>query len=322
MLAIDTKLHSEMDGRYLLIRRGPNGEVRGESEAGESPNLITNIGLDRMAANKDFTNQCYVGGSSSTPLFTDTQLGTLTATTSSATVKRGVLGVLPYYAWMEKTYRFDAGAAAGNLSEVGVGWAASGGLFSRALILDPNGNPTSITVLPDETLDVVYIYRLYPKLSDTTGSFVLTGSAGGEYDFVFRACNAGNPTNSGGTFEGWGVCDPSGLPFRMDEFLTTVSGSGGGRGFTGGLGPTTGIPSGDIIASGTVSIVAEPYVAGSHQSVLAITLGLSSWNGLLRTMVRGIGPAAYQIEFNPPIPKTPDDELTLRIAHSWGRREE
>ncbi len=45
---------------------------------------------------------------------------------------------------------------------MGIGWNAnpSGALFSRALIVDAEGDPTTIAKLADEQLDVEYEFRV------------------------------------------------------------------------------------------------------------------------------------------------------------------
>ena len=122
------------------------------------PNLITNIGLDRIATNADFMSYCHVGTNSTTPTINDTALRTFVGSTNTITTSTyTVNSTSPYYASFIRVYRFNAGIAIGNLSEVGIGWSATGTgsvLFSRALILDSYGNPTTITFLSDEYLDV------------------------------------------------------------------------------------------------------------------------------------------------------------------------
>src|SRR5690606_4774599 len=65
--------------------------------------------------------------------------------------------------WYEITvsHQFGQGQAAGNLSEIGIQHTStSGPLWSRALILDGQGNPTTITVLPDDFLTCYYTLRI------------------------------------------------------------------------------------------------------------------------------------------------------------------
>ena len=127
------------------------------------PNLILNGGLDRMGANPDYLSWCQVGSGSTAPVAAQTALvNRIAGTSTQQNNVSGAQASAPYYGWYRRTYRFAQGVAAGNLSEVGVGWATSGSLFSRALILDGGGSPTTITVLSDEVLDVTYELRRYP----------------------------------------------------------------------------------------------------------------------------------------------------------------
>lgn len=171
---------ARMAGRYKLVVRKTDGTV-----ARETPwfdNLITNNGLDLIWTSssiafgiKDLNPYGFVGTGSSTPAYTDTTLQSYLATGNLAAVTATtyVAGPPPYWT-CTGNYRFGTGVAAGNLSEVGVGWATNR-LFSRSLIKDSFGNPTTITVLPDEVLDVFYEFRVYPPTTDTTFTVVLNG---------------------------------------------------------------------------------------------------------------------------------------------------
>lgn len=152
------------------------------------PNIITNEGLNRIGTVADYLNACRVGSGSATPAATDTNLQSHVA--GSGTVfseNRAAQGTPPYYASITRVYRFAAGVAAGNLQEIGIAnnaANATGILFSRALILDGSGNPTTITVLGDEVLDATYQCRLYPPLSDVNGTVAIGGV---DIDYTLRA---------------------------------------------------------------------------------------------------------------------------------------
>ncbi len=97
-----------------------------------------------MGSVGDYMSTCMVGSGNAAPAETDTALQAR-ASTSNINVQSNNSNVSPRYGWRRRTFRFAAGAAAGNLSEVGVGWTTTA-VFSRALILDGSGNPTTITV--------------------------------------------------------------------------------------------------------------------------------------------------------------------------------
>ncbi len=66
--------------------------------------------------------------------------------------------------YRKKTYNcsFSASAVEGNITEVGIGWSGNPlNLAVRQLIKDDSGNPTAITVLPQEGLNVHYVLHIY-----------------------------------------------------------------------------------------------------------------------------------------------------------------
>ncbi|GAG45715.1 unnamed protein product, partial [marine sediment metagenome] len=98
-------------------------------------------------------------------------------------------GAEPYYGSQTRTWRFDEGDAAGILAEAGIGRGNcnidGSDLWSRALIKDGAGDPTTIEVTANEWLDVSYQLRLYPgHLIDDTGSVLISGQS---HDYVMRS---------------------------------------------------------------------------------------------------------------------------------------
>lgn len=264
------------------------------------PNLILDGGLDRMGANANYLSWCQVGSGSTAPVAAQTALvnriaGTNTVQASST----GAQASAPYYGWARRTYRFAQGVAAGNLSEVGVGWATSGSLFSRALILDGGGSPTTITVLSDEVLDVTYELRRYPGTVDLTGTVVLDGVT---HNWVSRA--AGVTTAGVWTGTGAMVLDAA-------------------QSFSGNIGAVTALnPSG---TSGSLTATALAYSAGSYTRAATVSAGLgdSNLSGGIRSIIvwsNVVGTSRYQIQFDPAIPKDNTKVLSLTIQHSWARR--
>ena len=141
------------------------------------PNLVTDAGLDYSASNFVPLEYCQIGSGSTAPTVADIGLDTWIAAQQGTYQAPTVNSTSPYYISHIVEYHFAIGAAAGNLSEIGIGWQPSGAtLFSRALILDASSTPTTITVLSDEYLYVTYEHRFYPSETDATGSVVFTGS--------------------------------------------------------------------------------------------------------------------------------------------------
>lgn len=273
------------------------------------PNLITNQGLERMGTDNFYFNMCQVGSGNTPPAVTDTALETYVAGTSTKhSTSLATQPSAPYYGYCTGTYRFEAGVAAGNLSEVGVGWGTSGAtLFSRALILDGGGNPTTITILSDEILDVTYQFRVYPPLDDVAGSINISGTP---HSYVARAAIV---TQVSGQFgQGWG------MGFGGAQMAIRASNVTSGFAYTGGLGPITGNPSGSSANRNIVT--AHAYVPGSLTATGELTWGIGATNiGSYRSVTVAFTGCVFQIEYDPVIPKTTINELKLGFAVSWGR---
>lgn len=264
------------------------------------PNLILNGGLDRMGANSDYLIWCQVGSGSTAPVATQTAL--INRIAGTYTHQKNVIGAqasAPYYGWYRRTYRFAQGVAAGNLSEVGVGWGSTGSLFSRALILDGGGSPTTITVLSDEVLDVTYELRRYPGTVDLTGTVVLDGVT---HNWVSRAAGVTNSLY-------WAGVSAMELDYAQS--------------FNGGIGPVTATaPSG---ASAIISTTPLAYSSGSYARAATVSAGLNDSNlsgGIRSILIRSnpSGTSRYQIQFDPAIPKDNTKVLSLTIQHTWARR--
>lgn len=263
------------------------------------PNLITDGGLDRIAT-ASFLDWCQVGTGNSTPVNAATSLDNRIASTSTIQADNSATrSSTPYYAYQQRTFRFAAGAAAGNLSEVGVGWASAGSLFSRALILDGGGSPTTITVLSTEVLDVFYEFRIYPPTVDGSGSVVIGGVT---YTITSRAAFVTSPNY-------WDV--PSSGVFS-NTILTSA--------FNGAIGAITSGPTGSSSAPSSTSVGA--YSNGSKQRNLTISWGLNNGNlsGGISTVLLYTSMGSTQFGISPAIPKDNTKTLDLNFTVSWARK--
>lgn len=147
------------------------------------PNMVLNSGLDAMGGigNADITH-VHVGSSNVPPDINQTVLQTPVAGTSDSVPNTPDVSIVntstkPYYYGLRRTFRFPVGAAQGNLAEVGLG-NYQGVMFNRTLITDELGNPTVLSILEDEVLDVVVELRVYPAY-DMTGTINLLNRLGG-----------------------------------------------------------------------------------------------------------------------------------------------
>lgn len=272
------------------------------------PNLILNQGLNRLGQSTPYAaDYCQVGTGSTAPTVTDTQLQTLVASTGNVqSLSESYVAGPPPYQRAVRTYRFATGAAAGNLSEVGVGWGTSGAtLFSRALIKDGSGNPTTITVLSTEALDISYELRNYPPTTDVTGSVTISGTS---YSYTIRAANITSNTS-------WGA------RWAVDRGFGVSGTNSAAAAYNGSIGSTTSTPSG--ISSSASGYTPAAYSNNSYKKGGTITFGLNNGNlagGIKSLLTGGEYSSLFQIEFTPTIDKTASKVLTLDFEVSWARR--
>lgn len=254
-----------VSGHFTIIAHGGK---RGRVVLADFDNIILNAGLNYAAGGGTGTiSYCQVGTGNTAASATDTALVSRIAGTNtlpSDTMGSGtyVAGSPPYIEG-RRTYRFAVGAAAGNLAEVGVGWATSGSLWSRALIVDAGGSPTTITILSDEQLDVVYTLRVYPPSADITGSVTLAGLA---YGYTLRASSISGSA--------W-ARSPSSL---LDGFVSNFNNNSTKfLAYSGAIGAVTSTPSGTS-ASANTSCITASYVNNSYQRAVEYKADLTDAN--------------------------------------------
>ena len=211
-LIVNPKTECPIGGRYhsfTLTKVGADGRpMRGTTRpamvrslvgemrpAGISHNLLTNYGMNAFATAGLYDQLfgfCRVGTGSATPAFTDLALATHRAVSNSAPsvgdawAIRREISTPPFYYEMDVRRSFAAGAASGNLTEIGMSAASAGNtLCSRALITDIHGAPATLTVAADEILEVTYTWRVYIPTSDVTGTTSIKSTS---YDWTMRPC--------------------------------------------------------------------------------------------------------------------------------------
>lgn len=318
------KLKTKVQGFYKIeaFKKTKSGKEYGRRLVADwFPNLITDSGMNRIATNS-FYGMCRVGSDSTTPTVSDVNLGSLVAATSDVhELTNGVNNTSPYYTWYKFVYRFGEGVAAGNLSEVAVGnYSTSFYMFSRALILDGFGSPTTITVLSDEYLDVTYEFRYYPLETDVTGTMIFTGNIGGTYNYTLRqAVILTRVLRSGAA---GGVPPQTDFPPNFSNKLAQYYPNGHFiRSYYGSIGDIFNVPS-DLIGSLTYAQMGnESYTPGSFILYCWIQAGPADWNHAsgIKSICFSWGLRFYQMEFNTAIPKTATDVLRLRFSHEWAR---
>jgi len=289
-----------LEGRYTLVVTKPDGTSR---VVADFPNLITNGGLDRIGdvstSNADIITHAQVGTGTTAPAFTDSSLTTFLAAsnTPAPTLDNAqtVASTAPYYAQITLNKRFEAGVATGNLSEVGVGWSSGANtLFSHARILDSGGSPTSITILADEVLDVLYTLRVYAPDTDVTAT--ISG-----YSVTSRAAYV--------------TTDSQWFARIFQSQTGAVYGTQTLGAVTGGLSESNGVD-GDIAHA-----FVGTYTAGTYTRQGETNFALTKGNiaGGIGSMLIHAGFGSFQVKFDPKIPKDDTKILTISWAVSWAR---
>src|SRR5690606_35009112 len=311
----------KLGGRFRLVTSKDAECKQVVEDTGFFDNLITNTGMNRIGevnTNTTVTGSAFntlcgrfvVGSGQTPPAFTDTALQAPVAFASanpvvdseSSSYDRG---------WFEMTVRhqFGLGEAAGNLSEIGIQHtSASGPLWSRALILDGQGNPTTITVLPDDFLTCYYTLRIMIPKEDAVFNINVDYDEDGIVPTVVtgRPLAADNPSPTGG----WGL-QTAGTSGTAGRLLV----------YTGGLStPTATWPLGSPASTATQTFSTVPYVTDSFERYITRTNGLNEHNSQeLRTVVLYALMGYWQIEFDPPLQKDNTQTMQMTFGYSWAR---
>ena len=167
-----------MSGRFKLTAIKPDGTTR---HLAEFDNMILDSGLEFLTADvlPDPLTYLHIG-TSSAPV-SPTQSGLQAWSGSSPVVGQGTeipaqAGVAPDYAYTRVVFRRIGLGRVFSVSEMGMGPNQHNAqLFCRALVLDDNGEPTTVTVNADEVLDVSYTLRMFVDLSDKTAVLHASG---------------------------------------------------------------------------------------------------------------------------------------------------
>jgi hypothetical protein len=307
MITFETKLSGEY---RLVIKR--NGE---EIDTGWFKNLILNQGLDQLGTdNAVLAGYARVGTGTTAPTVNNTTLEAQVAASNSGPSNVTVVnsGAPNYTTLTTYEYTFTQGAVVGNISEVGVGWATTGAtLFSRALIVDNVGTPTTITLTSIDQLIIYYRLNASQPLTDTTTSVSISSVS---YPYTIRTSLAASFASVGATFQyGYGFTKLNGVLLYGDDAA---------------LGAITGQLSGTIIANsgnGGFTFTYPAYTPGSYYRDSTFSVDVSHGNA-----VGGIGGIQLtwgvyssslqnQIVLPTPIPKTNTQVLTITCRFTWAR---
>ncbi len=273
-------------------------------------NLITDAGLDALGGyqvGNGFGYACRVGSGSTPPANTDTALAAFVAGRARKSQEGGRSASSPYYAWERNVYEFPTGTAAGNLSEIGLAGqpspSGSDPIFTHALIKDGSGNPTTITVLPDEILQVTYEIRYYGKETDTVQTLTIKGVS---TTVTSRLVAAGSSEWNGAfgmywTDYVWGCYWFTGPSSGLAAITATY-------------------PAGDLQSQSSVFYEHLAYTPGNHYRDTVSRGNLAFMAGQQVGAARGrSSKVPYQVAFSPRPTKTSSETIALTMRYSWSR---
>lgn len=300
-------------------------------ETGFQKNMILDTWFTRLLSygNTDsldayYDSKCVVGTGSTAPNPTQTNLVAYLAGTSGSNVdmSSGSNGIIDNYkeVWFQRIFNFAEGAVIGNIAEVGTTMAStapSGAtpLLTRALVLDINGNPSTISVTASEQLRV--IHRLVTRLSavPVTGNIDLT-TAGSTvtYAYDLRIVDSANVWGRYGFMDNPNYRD--GLSGRAEILYQNLSQNPNCAAPTySGVSATVGN------GASTTQVLISVIKTGLS---VAITWEIPASSGNIAGGFQGIrggmhASVEWAIAFNPRIPKTSLNKFRYTITFNFAR---
>src|SRR5690606_5394247 len=178
--------------------------------------------------------------------------------------------------------RGNEGAIVGNVAEIALtrgSPSSSAPIFNRARVVDEMGNPTTITVLSDEFLEVIYEITLY-AIDGATGTLTINiDGTPTNFDYEIRPISMNSTSWWGisGSVNGSGTnafvsFNPSGL-LGVSGVACHVTGQ-----TTFGDPSSSSDPAGYSPSNIFASRVLAPYVPGSKERLQTIRLPLNNGN--------------------------------------------
>ena len=321
-------MHIGMAGEVRTVVRRADGTIK--VDTGYQKNLILNKGLDFFGGvdGGNIFYNCVIGTGNSTPVSTQTQLdaaikGVFSAGEVSSKVDyNAALDGDFYKTNLTNKYIFSGFANNTNVTEVGLASSyidnSNYYLCTRALIKDTNGNPTVITLMSDETLEIYYkVWQVF-SLVDKTGVIQLEDNGGvfTDYNYIARMAFVGG-ASTGGTATYSSI---------IGDKLKTGYGNSDSEVKTGNIGSFASSPSGSTMLQVNPLGVIGEYTAGQYKVLVNIPLALGQANGNIRSILMITTMGFYQFQFSSvanasPITKANTQKMTFAFEFSWGRYE-
>lgn len=292
-----------LEGWFTLsVRRGGEERCRLRFR-----NVITDAGLNALGTDGLLAQLMWAAAGTGNTTPSESQTALVTEVGSRSDDNGGLDDTFAWAATYVSVTRqrvFAEGSLLGELAELGLFSAATGGtMWSRVLITDDMGNPTTVEMEADDELVLLYELRLYVPQVDVLGTVAIAGI---DYDFTVRACNYLDDDLWKSTLlEQLGVGSPAPPYATEDDALVAIDAD----------------PPNEEVAD---SIAGAPYSAGSFRRRYRAVWDLGTAN-----FATGIGSVSiplsddplphFQVAFSPKIPKTDERKLKLTFAVTFGR---
>ena len=307
-----------MAGEFRCVVKRADGSTK--IDTGYQKNLILNQGLDFFGGGHggNMMNVCLIGSGNSQPNYTQNKLDAAIGYSVGSYVSSKYDYDTSRDGGLYKINRVDkytfTGLDNANISELGLASTNNNTttyfLCTRALIKDSQGNPTTITVLSGEVLEIYYKLWAVYDVTDKTGTLNLLDGIGGKiaYNYTVRLAKVGSSD--------W-YASIVGLPFGQPTNVRSTLN-------TGDLTNITSMPSGS--GSNYVLNGIDIYANNSYKQVNTLVVTTNNENKSIRSFTFATNMGSWQIRFgavvdDSPITKTSTQSLTIPVEVSWGRYE-
>lgn len=312
-------LHFGFEGIVTIDKgtMGDNGNPTSKERVSKFNNLILDSGLQRIGFYADWMDWLHLGTGITPPHVLQTALDT-------PTYKGKNLAPLPHtaggintsdsqnpFTWITRVFRVTPRGVDTTYTELGIGRNDST-LFSRTLIKDSQGNPSSITVLKDEYLDITYECRMYIPVDTVVYPITPTGDDTVPREITVHASNIGTRD----LIFGWTLSDTVGE--RPIALLGDHASYRRNQIYDGGHGGLFQNPSGTRVGDFfdyTARVRVDDVTAQ-----FSFVRDLPDNVGTIRTIQVSQTSYCFQMEIDPPIVKTDQDRFSFAYQISWGRR--
>lgn len=283
-----------LKGYFDIVKRKADGQV---VEKYSFENLILDSGLNAIGKDQEngfgVLKNCHVGSGNSQPNVSQTSLDSWLGV-GSAVYASAKWSLNTEEKSVSYTYKatLNAGVATGNIAEIGMSLSANRdtSLFSRTLIKDNDGQPTVISKLNDEILEIYYTLKIIINHQDVTGIGKINDM---DYRFKLRPAYLGSRSSD------W--------EFYRGEISSDI----------------TSFPSGRI----TYTYGTSSHQDGEHKKRFSCTLSPNSGNdenGIRSVFFPSLFDICWQCQFErvsdgKAIMKTNKEKLVVNFDVSWGR---